>query len=465
MAAEKSINVLSLGKNPVQTVLLLSWPAIIEQIMLTMVNYVDTAMVGSLGAHATAAVGITASCLNLLNGLFAAFGVGFSIQVAQNIGAGDYEECRLAIRQAVLSVFSFGILVTLLCQAVASPLPVWLGADPGIVEDAGAYFRIISSIMVLHMGSAVYSAILRCSGDTKTPMLLNVLTNVLNVILNTLFIFPTKTYQSFLGPITLPGLGWGVRGAATASAISMGTIGLLLLITTFRRKGEAHISLRQDWRFSPHIWRTAAYFGLPVAFERFTISFGAIIYTTMVSRLGTVALAAHTIANTAEGISYLPANGIQFAATTLVGQAKGAEDREMAFRFGRIVTRMGLILGAVMLVVLFIFAEPLVSIFTSDPQVIHFASGVLRIEALIQPLLNASIVLVGVMRGGGDVRYQFFVSLFCMWGIRLVSAYVLAFPCGLGIYGIWCGMATDLGMRGVLNLLRFRTGKWYRDVG
>ena len=111
MAAEKSINVLSLGKNPVQTVLLLSWPAIIEQIMLTMVNYVDTAMVGSLGAHATAAVGITASCLNMLNGLFAAFGIGFSIQVAQNIGAGDYEECRRAkmcIRDRVYSV-EFGL--------------------------------------------------------------------------------------------------------------------------------------------------------------------------------------------------------------------------------------------------------------------------------------------------------------------------------------------------------------------
>ena len=142
--------------------------------MLTLVGYVDTAMVGAIGAQATAAVGVTTSTMWLINGLFSAFGVGFSVQVAQCIGAEDYEGCRQAIRQSVLSVLGFGALTTLVCQLIGGQLPLWLGAPPEVAREAGAYFRILTSVMVLHMGSAVFSAILRCSGDTKTPMLLNI---------------------------------------------------------------------------------------------------------------------------------------------------------------------------------------------------------------------------------------------------------------------------------------------------
>ncbi|PWM36609.1 MAG: MATE family efflux transporter [Clostridiales bacterium] len=459
--APKSVNVLGLGRSPVHTVILLAWPAIIEQIMLTLVGYVDTAMVGAIGAQATAAVGVTTSTMWLINGLFSAFGVGFSVQVAQCIGAEDYEGCRQAIRQSVLSVLGFGALTTLVCQLIGGQLPLWLGAPPEVAREAGAYFRILTSVMVLHMGSAVFSAILRCSGDTKTPMLLNILTNVMNIILNTLFIFEPSVHHTPFGSFTLPGLGMGVRGAAIASAISMGTVGLLLLLTTFLRKGEAHIDFHQNWRPDPLVWRLALRFGLPVAFERVTVSCGQIIFTMMVTHLGTVALAAHTLANTAESISYLPAVGISFAATTLVGQAKGAENRDMAFQFGKIVTKMGIVMGVVMFALLFFGARGLVGIFTRDLAVIALGAGALRIEALVQPLQNCEIVLAGAMRGGGDARFQFYVGLVCMWGVRLPVAFLMAFVFDLGLYGIWCGMAADIAMRGVLNLWRFYSGRWY----
>ena len=171
-------NVLKLGRNRFTTVLLLAWPAVIEQIMLTMVGYVDTAMVGYTGALSTAAVGITTSTMWLITGIFSAFGVGFSVQAAQLMGSGDYAQCRSVIRQSIFAVIAVGGLVTVICQLVADVLLNLLGADASIRDAAEAYFRIITLSMIFQMSSAVFSAILRCVGDTKTPMVLNICTNV-----------------------------------------------------------------------------------------------------------------------------------------------------------------------------------------------------------------------------------------------------------------------------------------------
>lgn len=459
---EKAGNsVLNLGKTPVHTVLLLAWPAILEQLMFTMLHYVDTAMVGAVGAQATASVGISASSMWMINGFFAAVGIGFSIQVAHAIGATDYNRARSVVRQSVLAVLLLGALATVLCQMIGGPLPLWLGIEPALADDASAYFKILTSVMLLHMGSAVFSAILRCGGDTKTPMILNAITNILNIILNTLFIFPTKVYSTFLGEFTLPGLGMGVRGAALASAISMGIVGALLLLCVFRLRGELKIDFHQDWRFDAPVWRSAAFYGIPAAFERIAVAAGQMVFTTFVSRLGTIALASHTLANAAESISYLPATGVSYAATTLVGQAKGAGDRKVATKFARISMIIGIVMLTFMGVLLFFGSNWLISIFTRDLAVIALGGAVLKIEALVQPLFGAEIVLAGAMRGGGDARFQLWIGLLCTCVVRLVVAYVLAFGFGMGLYGIWCGMAADIGLRGVLNLWRFYSGKWY----
>lgn len=455
---------LSLGKTPVHTVLLLAWPAIIEQIMLSMVQYVDTAMVGAIGAEATAAVGITSSTMWLINGVLSACGAGFSVLVAQYIGAGDYARCRLTIRQSVLCTGVFGLGFTLLCQLIAGPLPRLLGADPAIQDSATGYFRIITSVLMLQMGSAVFSAILRCAGDTRTPMLLNLSTNLLNIVLNTLLIFGPSAHETPLGTLRLPGLGLGVQGAAIASAVSMGLVGVLMLAAVFRQKGELRIRLSQSWRLDGAVWREAAHYTIPVAVERATVTFGQIVFTAMVSRLGTVALAAHTLAVSAESITYLPATGISYAATTLVGQAKGAGLREEAERYTRITMWMGIILLGLTGILLFFFSGPLVSIFTRDAAVIALGAGVLRIEALAEPFFGAKIVLAGAMRGAGDVRFQLYAGLASMWLVRLTVAYVMAFSLGLGLYGIWCGMAADITVNGLLLIYRLRTGRWYEAI-
>jgi putative MATE family efflux protein len=452
---------LTLGKTPVHTVLLLAWPAIIEQIMLSMVQYVDTAMVGAIGAQATAAVGLTSSTMWLINGIFNACGVGFSVLVAQYIGAGDLKRCRLIIRQSVLCVGFLGLLFTLFCQLIAGPLPSLLGADAAITGDATAYFRILTSVLLLQMGAAVFSAILRCAGDTRTPMVLNLSTNLLNILLNTLFIFGPSAHQTPFGVLRLPGLGLGVRGAALASAVSMGLVGFLLCAAALRQPGELRIRLQESWRPDRSVWQEAARYAVPVAVERATVTLGQIVFTAMVSRLGTVALAAHTLAVSAESITYLPATGISYAATSLVGQAKGAGLRKEAERFSYITMWMGIGLLGLTGVLLFFFSGPLVSIFTRDAAVIALGAGVLRIEALAEPFFGARIVLAGALRGAGDVRFQLWSGLACMWLVRLTVAWVMAFVFHWGLYGIWCGMAADITVNGLLFIWRLRSGRWY----
>ena len=322
-------------------VLFLAWPAIIEQIMLTLVQYVDTAMVGSLGSNATAAVGLTSSTTWLFNGFFNAAAIGFSVQVAQHLGAGRQEDAKRVTWQALRFVGIFGVMMGAVAFALSFYLPAMLGADPAIRGDASLYFRIMACAMPFTLGSNMLSAVIRCAGDTRTPMLLNLMINVLNVILNTVFIYAPRTVTLFGREVFVWGAGWGVGGAAFASGLSTAIVACLFLVVLLRKKSPIQISLKQRYPFERHCLLTAWRLGLPAALERSTLCVAQIVITALITGIGTVAVAANHLAVTAESISYLPASGVAVAGTTLVGQAIGAGRKDLAKRFARMVSWMG----------------------------------------------------------------------------------------------------------------------------
>ena len=286
-------------------VLSLAWPAIVEQIMITMVQYVDTAMVGTLGSGATAAVGLTASTTWMFNGFLNAAAVGFSVQVAQHIGAGREREARSVTWQALKFVVLFGVLLAVLAAALSFPLPKLLGAEEAIRADATVYFCIIGIALPFNFCSVMLSSILRCAGDMRTPMVLNLLINVFNIILNFLLIYPTRPAAVFGVAVTLPGAGLGVAGAALGSAFSMMIVSLLYLLVIFRgRRGPLHISLKERFRFERACLRTALRLGLPVALERTLMSTANIVITGVISSIGTAAVAANHLAVTAESVRH-----------------------------------------------------------------------------------------------------------------------------------------------------------------
>lgn len=445
-------------RGTLSAVMFLAWPAIVEQIMITLVQYVDTAMVGSLGSAATAAVGLTASTTWLFNGFFNAAAIGFSVQVAQHLGAGRQEDAKRVTWQSLRFVVLFGIFLGAIAVALSFPLPSMLGAEEAVRPDASVYFRIIACAMPFTLGANMFSAVIRCAGDTKPPMVLNLLINVCNIILNFIFIYPARTVSVFGAQLRLWGAGWGVAGAAFASGLSTAVVCLLFVVVLFRKKSPIRISWKHRYSFERTCLKAAWRLGLPAALERATISVAQIVITAVITSIGTVAVAANHLAVTAESISYLPAFGVAVAGTTLVGQAIGAGRKDLAKRFARMVTWIGILVMTLGGLLLFTFAPQLIRIFSADPEVIGLGTQVLRIVAFAEPLFGASIVASGALRGAGDSKGPFLISLATMWGVRITVALLLAGS--LGLVGVWLAMAAELCARGLIFMIRLYRGRW-----
>lgn len=455
----------SRGDHRLRTLAHLAWPAIIEQILGTMVSYADTAMVGVLGPAATAAVAINAASIWLANSILSGIGVGYSVQVANAVGAGDHQRARAAIRQGILACGAAGVLLFALFQILAPYIPVWLGGQPEVVPQAVRYLRFYACSFPV--GAAIYilSAMLRCTGDTKTPLFLNTLANVLNIVFNFFLIYETRPAVLMGVAFIIPGAGLGVSGAAGASAVAITISGILMLRTMFRPTRPLAISLGESFRPDRDIIGCAARLGLPYIAERMTVNLGQIAMTGVVAALGTVALAANHIATTAEGLCYLPAYGISFAATALVGQSVGAKNKEDARIYGTLAAKAGFLLCLGTGAALFLLAEPLASLFSPDPAVIAQAALVLRIVSVSEPLFAVFIVLSGALRGAHDVRFPMFLCLGCMWGVRVMLAPILVFVFHVDLAGVWIAMAADLMLRGLLCIWRWNSGKWVKKAG
>jgi len=435
----------------------LAWPAIIEQIMGTLVSFMDTAMVGALGKNATAAVSINAASIWLINSTLAGIGIGYSVQVANAVGAGDKAKARAVMRQGILAVIVVGLAVLLLMEGLAAFIPRWLGAEPEVYPQAVTYLRIYSLGLPFATVLAIFSAILRCMGDTRTPLLLNTGANVLNVLLNFFLIYETRP----LWGITMPGAGMGVGGAALASALSLCFAAVLMLLKVFLdKKHPIRCSKEENYRPDRAIIRQAMHLGLPCIGERATVNLGQVCMTWVVAQVGTVALAANQIAVTAEAICYLPAYGIASAATAMVGQAVGAGNKEDARAYGTLSAMLSFVICVGCSVVLFAAAVPLATLFTPDQAVIAETAKVLRIVSFCEPFFALSIVYAAALRGAHDVRVPMFISLATMWGVRVTLAFLLVFVFHWGLEGVWGAMTLELIARGLLCWLRWRQGKW-----
>ena len=457
----KSLNLLDRSIPTWKLVIMLAWPSIIEQLLHTAVNYVDTAMVGSIGTYATAAIGVCTSTIFLLMGVMNATGLGFSVMVARKIGEGNHEEARTILRQSMLAVVVVGLSLTLLVELILAPnLPRWMGAEPDVLPHAITYFRVIGANYLLNTGMIMATNMLRCMGDTKTPLKFNILTNLVNVAGNFLLIYPTRQLTVGSLTFTMPGAGWGVGGAAAATALATAFSAVCLLSVLFLRKGPLQISLRDDYKPQPDILKQAFHLGVPSFLERAVISGGQIVSTAMISGLGTAALAAHQLANSGESLCYMPIFGFSIAATTLVAQNLGAGDKERAFKQGAWSTWMSVGVMCTASAIMFALAPNIIDLFSNDAAVIALGGRVLRIEAFAEPFFAIATVVAGVLRGAGDTRWPFYISLAGMWLMRVPIAFVLINLFGWGLEAIWVGMAVDLFVRGVLCLWRFYKRTW-----
>ena len=442
------------SRQTAQVALALSIPSILEQLVVTAMGYIDAAMVGHIGAEATASIGIVSSSTWLLHGVLVGLYTALSIQIAQYLGADRQDDARSVLRQAMLFNVILGVGAALFGLGISPFLPGWLGADPSLRANATAYFAIWSTALPFTMAMGMYASILRAEGYALTASLISVLVCVLDAIFNFFLINPTRT----LWGITVWGAGLGVPGAALGTALATVVGGLLALCILLFREGPLCIHKPGSWKITRACIRNLGKVGVPLAAERAALSSAQVLQVRIVSQLGTVAIAANSLGVSAEGLCYMAGYGIQGAAIALIGQAVGAHRKDMAKRFAWLCTLMGMGIMTLTGAGLFAFAPALMSIFTADAAVIALGARVLRIEAFAEPMFGASIVASGAMQGAGDSTACFVLNLVSMWGIRLTLAFLLA-P-RFGLVGVWGAMCFELCVRGLLFLIRLARGKW-----
>lgn len=440
----------------------LSIPAIMAQISSIVMQYIDASMVGSLGANDSASIGLVSSSTWLFGGLCSAASIGFTVQVAQRIGAGEDEEARNIVKQGLLSVLAFSGMLMLIGTLISAYLPVWLGGDSGIRAGASQYFFVYAAFLPVMQLNHTAGGMIQCSGNMKLPSILHVLMCFLDVLFNMLLIFPSRDITFLGNSFKMYGAGLGVMGAALGTAFA--EVVILTVMLCYLLFGSPMLRIRKGEKlcFNPEELGRAVKISIPVGFEQVVMCGAQIMSTKIVAPLGTVAIAANSFSVTAESLCYMPGYGIGSAATTLIGQSIGAGRKDLTKRFGWLTTGLGMLIMTGSGILLYIFAPFMIGLLSPDPEIRELGAAVLRIEAFAEPMYAASIVATGVFRGAGDTFIPSCINLFSMWCVRIPLGALLA-P-RFGLHGVWFAMCVELCVRGVLFLIRLSGKKWQKSA-
>lgn len=443
---------------------LLSLPAILAQLSSILMFYIDDAMVGSLGAKASASIGIIATTTWLFWSIISCVATGFSVQVAHLVGANDLDGARSVFRQSLLSALVLSGITMLAGVLISKPLPLWLGGGADIAPDASLYFLIFVLGAPFAMMNMLSSSMLRCAGNIKVPSWANVAMCVLDVVFNFFLIFHTRTITINLASLnlhsfslTIPGFGFGVVGAAIGTLTAEAIIATYTLWYAWSRCPELRL-IGTTGSFKPErstLCKASEIAG-PIFLQRVLMNAAQIVTTIIVAPLGAVAIAANALGITAESLCYMPGYGIGEAATTLVGQSYGAGRYRLTARFAWMTTFLGVVVMTIMGAIMYICAPLMMASLTPDEAVRQLGIECLRIEAWAEPGFAASIVAMSCFIGVGDTKKPAFMNLFSMWFVRVTLAALLA-PY-YGLQGVWLGMAIELTFRGIIFLARMRLG-------
>lgn len=436
----------------------LAWPTMLEELMQTAVQYIDTAMVGSLGTDAVAAVGSTTTVNWVIITTLSALGIGFLSFISRSLGAGNSELARKASAQAVTAVIVSGVLFTVLTVSLSSYIPIWMQVDVHIQDIAARYFLILYSPMIPRAATIIFGTVLRSAGDSKTPMRVGVLMNIINVILNFFLIYPTRTVQILSKEFSLFGAGFGIEGAALASAVAFTVGGVYMTVAIWRHPviSPKGYSLKPDFQILAPCMKVAT----PNMLQRFTTSLGYVAFASMINSLGEISTAAHTIANTVESAFYIPGYGMQAAAATLAGNAIGAKDRRRLKSLARLIISIEASLMIVSGTLLFVFAPWMMSLFTFDAQVIVLGATVLRMVAVSEPFYGVSIVIEGMLQGVGKTMVPFVFNIIGMWGIRIIGTFICIRFFDMGLVSAWACMIVHNLMLFASFLVYWLKGRW-----
>jgi MATE family multidrug resistance protein len=435
-------------------VFILALPMLGEQFFTFLVGFVDTWLAGQISKEVQAAVG-TGAYMSWFVGLIVSLvGTGASALVSRSIGARDGRTANRTATQALILAFALGGCMTLVAETLAGPLAARLAQTEEARRHLLTFIRIDALGYILFSVLLVCGGVMRAAGDTRTPMKVQIVVNIVNAGLAALLIFGW------------PGPSWGVVGIAVATCTARCIGGVAMMLVLLRGVQGVRIE-RSELRPDVPIIRRMMRIGVPAAADALLMAIAQmaflwVIFHSAIGDAATVNAAAHMIAMRIEAISFLPAMAWMTAAATLVGQYLGAMQPRLAMRAGHIAALQAMGMCTFVGIIFSTCASWIYAGMTNDPQVQAVGSAAFRFAGLIQPFLGAAIVYIGALRGAGDTRSTMLFSLIGSIGLRVPVAYLCAVVFGWGLIGAWIGMWTDNMVKFILGYARFASGAWQR---
>lgn len=428
------------NKSILKTLIKLSLPTVAEQLLSTLLQYVDTAMVGRLGEDAAAAVSVTTTVSWLINSVPSAISVAALAMISKAVGSGDEKKIKSVSAHTAMTVPIVGLVLCIIAAVLSPFIPVWMGAEKSIQGQASLYFLIITLPMVFRCSGVIFGAALRATSDMRTPMLVNFGANILNAILNYFLIYSA---------------GLGVTGAAVATAVSYIVSGTFMFLA-YRKNKLLCISLRK-FRADKKLIKEGAAISLPVLGSGTASCLGYVVFASLVTGMGNTVFAAHSIAVTAETVFYISGYGLRTATSTMVGMSLGEKDSrkfETVCRLSAAVTVLMMIFSGA---VLYFAAYPLMGFFIESGEAVTLGAEMLKLVALTEPFYGLMIVTEGIFYGLGKTKYAFAVETLSMWCIRILLTFICVNVWGCGLREVWYCMIADNILKAVMFIIPVST--------
>jgi putative MATE family efflux protein len=444
-----------------RSILTLAWPAIVEQLLIMMVGVVSTIFVGRIGTPDLAAVGLVNMIIIFIQTVFAGLATGATVIIARQTGAGDIAGAKVALAQSLLLGLAAGICVSLPAFIFARPiLSLFFGAtNPAVLEIGLRYYRLVMIGMPFFVLDIIVAGAVRGTGDTKTPMLVTLAANIVNLGLSSLLIFGVRSGDSLLIP------AFGIVGAGISVMVTRIFAGTMRILLVFLKKSGFQLSLRD--RFAPDPAMIARIFrvGLPAFVEQLVMQGGFLVMQVLIISLGIVQSASFQVGINVNSLAFMPIFGLAIASTTLVGQTLGKGDHRLAGVLAFEANLLAVALISVLGCLIFAFSHSLADIYSADPAVVETSASVIRLFALVCPFLGMMNVSAGVLRAAGDIVYVTVTALVGLWVFRIGLAWVLTHFFNFDIYGVMTGVVIDFVVRSSMYGLRVRAGRWrYLEV-
>lgn len=437
-------------------ILRLAWPAIAEQVLIMMVGMVSTIFVGRIGTSSLAAVGLINMLVFFLQSVFAGLATGSTVVIARVTGEGEDDKAKLALTQSLIMGVIAGLALAVLGYLFASPLlRLFFGAaEPVVIEIGLLYYRIVLLGLPFLVIDMVIAGALRGAGDTKTPMYVTAVVNIINLVLSSTLIFGVKIG----GSVIIPPLG--VTGAGISVTVARISGGVIRLCVLYLRKGNLSMSLKDKYRVDMDMMARIIKVGIPAFMEQLVMQGGFLVMQIIIISIGTVQAASFQVGVNVNSLAFMPIFGFAVSATTMVGQNLGCCDYDNAETYAHETNKIAIAIISCIGVLTFIFARPLAGLYSNDAEVINMGAAIIRIFAFTEPLLGIMNVCSGVLRAAGDVMYVMITALVGLWLFRVAIAYILGKTLGFGIYGVMAGVCADFAVRASMYGFRVKAGKW-----